>query len=219
MQSYYPILKYVSLFEAITEQEFPAMLRCLAAKIMHYQKGSFPLLAGDTVTMVGILLHGQAHVIREDMNGNQVIITELQQCDLFAETFACMQVQRCPVTVQAMTDCEVMWIDYRRAITQCATACDYHTRLIANMLRLIAQKNLRLNHRLEVLSKRSIRERLLAYFEQQVERTGNRSFTIPFDRNRLADYLCADRSAMSRELGNMRDEGLLIFEINHFTLQ
>ena len=175
-------------------------------------------VAGDTVSSVGIVLSGQAHVVREDVDGNQMIITELKGCDLFGETFACIETKHCPVTVEAITDCNIMWIDYHRVITSCSSACSFHTRLIGNMLRIIAFKNLRLNRRLEILAKRSIRERLLAYLELQAENNGSRSFLIPFGRNKLADYLCTDRSAMSRELGKMRDEGILKFEKNKFTL-
>lgn len=179
----------------------------------------FQLMVGDAVSSVwNCIKLDQAHVVREDIDGNQMIITELQECDLFGETFACIKAKHCPVTVKAITDCNIMWIDYHRVITSCSSACSFHTRLIGNMLRLIAFKNLRLNRRLEILAKRSIRERLLAYLELQAESAGSRSFSIPFDRNKLADYLCTDRSAMSRELGKMRDEGILKFEKNRFTL-
>ena len=216
MQKYIPLLKKVTLFENIEDSDMLAMLKCLGARIHFYKKGEIPLMAGDTVSSVGIVLSGQ--VVREDIDGNQMIVTELRECDLFGETFACIETKYCPVTVEAITDCNIMWIDYHRVITSCPSACGFHTRLIGNMLRLIAFKNLRLNRRLEILAKRSIRERLLAYLELQAEDAGSRSFSIPFDRNKLADYLCTDRSAMSRELGKMRDEGILEFEKNRFTL-
>ena len=218
LQKYIPLLKKVTLFENIKDADMLSMLKCLGARIHSYKKGEILLMAGDTVSSVGIVLSGQAHVVREDIDGNQMIVTELQECDLFGETFACIEAKHCPVTVEAITDCNIMWIDYHRVITSCSSACSFHTRLIGNMLRLIAFKNLRLNRRLEILAKRSIRERLLAYLELQAEGAGSSSFSIPFDRNKLADYLCTDRSAMSRELGKMRDEGILEFEKNKFTL-
>lgn len=218
LQKYISLLKQVTLFQKIEEHELLLMLKCIGAKTIHYKKGQMLIMAGDKVSSVGIVLSGQAHVIREDMNGNQMIVTELQASDLFGETFACVEMNNSPVTVMAMTDCEVMWIDYHCVITTCSSSCSFHTRLIGNMLRLMALKNLKLNSRLEVLSKRSIRERLLAYLALQAERSGNRTFQIPFDRSKLADYLCTDRSALSRELGKMRDEGILEFEKHKFKL-
>ncbi len=218
MQKYFPLLKKVTLFENIQEHELPHMLRCLHARTAQYKKGQLPLVAGDAVPCVGIILCGQAHVMREDMDGNRMIITELHECDLFGETFACIEAQHSPVTVAAVTDMQVMWIDYRRVITACSSACGFHARLIGNMLRLLARKNLKLNNRLEILSKRSVRERLLAYLELQAEHTGKRTFTIPFDRNKLADYLCADRSAVWREMNRLKQENILAFEKNRFTL-
>ena len=82
-------------------------------------------MAGDTVSSVGIVLSGQAHVVREDVDGNQMIITELKGCDLFGETFACIETKHCPVTVEAITDCNIMWIDYHRVITSCSSACSF----------------------------------------------------------------------------------------------
>lgn len=164
LQKYIPLLKKVTLFENIEDSDMLAMLKCLGARIHFYKKGEIPLMAGDTVSSVGIVLSGQAHVVREDIDGNQMIVTELRECDLFGETFACIEAKHCPVTVEAITDCNIMWIDYHRVITSCPSACGFHTRLIGNMLRLIAFKNLRLNRRLEILAKRSIREQIIGIF-------------------------------------------------------
>ena len=218
MQKYIPLLKKVTLFENIEDSDMLVMLKCLGARIHFYKKGEIPLMAGDTVSSVGIVLSGQAHVVREDIDGNQMIVTELRECDLFGETFACIEAKHCPVTVEAITDCNIMWINYHRVITSCPSACGFHTRLIGNMLRLIAFKNLRLNRRLEILAKRSIRERLLAYLELQAESTGSRSFSIPFDRNKLADYLCIDRAAMSTEISKLQKDGFIKTNRKHFEL-
>lgn len=206
------------LFQNFQDHEFIPILACLRATIACYNKGEMPLVAGDQVSAVGIILSGQMNVIREDINGNRMIVTELRESDLFGETFACVEMEHIPITVVAMTHCEVMWVDYHHIIADKPIACGFQSRLIGNMLRLIALKNIKLNHRLEILSKRSIRERLVAYLELQAEEIGKRVFQIPFDRNKLADYLCTDRSALSRELGRMRDEGLLEFEKNTFKL-
>jgi CRP-like cAMP-binding protein len=126
----------------------------------------------------------------------------------------CAGIDRSPVTVQAAEDVEILFIDYKKIITTCPSACPFHARLIENMLKLVAKKNLMLNQKLEILSKRTTREKLLCFFDTQ--RGSSQRFTIPFNREELARYLCVDRSAMSNELCKMRDDGIIRFRKNVF---
>ncbi|MDR2898650.1 MAG: helix-turn-helix domain-containing protein [Spirochaetaceae bacterium] len=111
---------------------------------------------------------------------------------------------------------EILFLDYRRIITSCSAACSFHTQLIENMLKLVARKNVLLNQKIEILSKRTTREKLLCFFD--IHRGRAKRFTIPFNREELSQYLCVDRSAMSNELCKMRDEGLITFEKNLFEM-
>ncbi len=124
----------------------------------------------------------------------------------------CAGIQTSPVNVDASSDCEVMFVDFKRMITSCNNACSFHAKLIENMLRLVANKNMFLSQKNEFLSCRSIREKLMSYLYFEMKRMGSKSFDTTFSRQELADYLCVDRSAMSRELCKMRDEGIIKFE-------
>ncbi len=218
MKKYYQLLEKLPLFYRFEDHELESLLKCLNAKYAQYKKGQFLLMAGDTVSWVGIVLSGSVQVLKEDVQGNSMILTELGIGDLFAETFACAGIEKSPVIVVANTECDVLQIDYRRIITTCSSACVFHSRLIENMLRLLAQKNMLLNSRIDIVSKRTTREKVLAYLELQRAQKQSNRFDIPFSRQQLADYLCVERSALSRELSNMRDEGLLEFSKNHFVL-
>ena len=204
------------LFQGIAFSDFERMLDCLSAWTSSYKKGELILLAGNTVDFVGLILSGSARIIKEDPEGRITILTELAASEAFGETFACAGISHSPVTIQAAEDSEILFFNYKRIITSCGSACPFHTKLIENMLKLIAGKNLALTQKIEILSKRTTREKLLYFFDAQ--RGAAKKFTIPFNREELAHYLCVDRSAMSCELCKMRDEGLLKFRKNQFEL-
>jgi CRP-like cAMP-binding protein len=173
-------------------------------------------MSGDTINFVGVILSGGVKIIKEDINGRAAILTELGTSDIFGEVFACANISQSPVTIYASLDSEILFIDYKKIVTTCPSACPFHTRLIENMLKLMAYKTLALNQKIETLSKRTTREKLLSFFDSQ--RGPAKKFTIPYNREELAHYLCVDRSAMSNELCKMRDEGLIAFKKNTFEL-
>lgn len=218
MVKHYAILKKVPLFDMIAHDELEQLLHCLHAKCREYRKNQILILAGDPVSTVGIVLEGAVQVMREDASGDRLLIAELGPGELFAEAFVCAELSHSPVTVQAAADCTVLTINYRRIVTACPAACMFHARLIGNMLGLISRKNLLLNSRIEVLSQRSTREKVLTYLRRRADQTGAQKFMIPFTRQELADFLCVERSALSRELGKLRDEGVLRFDKNQFEL-
>ena len=216
MKKIFEMIRDNPLFAGIASSDFEGMLGCLSAQRQQYAAGDVILFSGDPVSFVGILLSGSAKIIKEDQQGNNTILAEVDAPGLFGEVFVCAGVSHSPVTVLAATGCDLLRIDYRRIITTCSAACPFHARLIENMLRLIANKSLLLNQKIEILSKRTTREKLLAFFD--LHRGTARTFTIPYNREELAQYLCVDRSAMSSELGRMQREGLIRFEKNTFEL-
>lgn len=213
-----PILGKVPLFGGISELEISEMLDCLGSRLVHYDRDNIIFLAGDRVSSVGIITDGSVRVVREDIFGNRAILAKLFAGELFGETFACAKVDRLPVSVIAASDCEVLLIDYRRIVMRCHSSCVFHGRLIENMLGILAEKNLMLNQKIEALSARTTRGKLLAFLASQAQIAGSNAFCIPFDRQELADFLSVDRSAMSAELGRMRAEGLIHFHKNYFEL-
>lgn len=220
MNDYWKILQNTALFDGIERGELEQMLRCLHASQKRFSAGDTILLAGQPADRVGILLEGGAQVVREEFSGARTIVTGLEPGNLFAEAFACASggERTLPVSVTATADSAVLLIDYRRIVTACPSACVFHTRLIQNMLAVLADKNLLLNRRLRHLSKRTTREKLLSYLSEQAALHHSAEFDIPFDRQGLADYLCVERSAMSVVLSKLRDEGILEADRSHFRL-
>lgn len=215
-EAMYDLLAASPLFSGIDRTDFDKLLGCLSARRVNRAKGELLLLAGDAVTAVGLLLQGRVQVVQEDAQGDTAILAELTPPEVFAEVFAFAGLPKSPVTVQAVEDCELLYLNHKKMVASCPSACPFHIQLVENMLRLLAGKTLLLNQKLFILSRRSTREKLLAYFELQ--RGGEARFTIPFSREDLAQYLCVDRSAMSSELGRMQKEGLIRFHRHQFEI-
>ncbi|MDR0783407.1 MAG: Crp/Fnr family transcriptional regulator [Propionibacteriaceae bacterium] len=192
------------------------MMQCLNTRTKTFDKGEIVMLSGDLVSQICLVISGGVRIIHEDVAGNSTILTELGPAELFGEAFAYAGLDHSPVTVQAGEKSEILFFDYKKLITTCAVACLFHARLIENMVKVLAQKNLQLQQKIEILSKRTTREKLLSYFDLQ--RGAAKKFTIGLNREEMARYLCIDRSAMSNELCKMRDEGLITFKKNTFEL-
>jgi len=208
-----------ALFKDIPESDLQSLLACLGGKTRRFKKGEFLYYAEDKPGSVGVVLSGALHIITEDFWGNRHLLSEAGEGDTFAEAFVCTETDAMPVSVVAARDAEVLWLNYRRIITSCTSACSFHAALIENMLKILARKNISMLQKLEHITRRTTRDKLLSYLSQQAQSNGSDCFDIPFDRQQLADYLAVERSAMSAELSKMRKEGLLDFRKNHFTLK
>ena len=218
MNQYLDILLEVSLFRNINRSDIESLIQCLSARISNYKKDDIIFRIGDQVSMVGIVLEGGVQVVRDDLFGNRTILTTLAAGDIFGETFACAGVKILPVSVLTTADSKVLLMDYRRIITTCSSSCIFHQLLVENMLQILAQKNLMLNQKIDVISARTTRDKLMVYLTALSQKEKNNCFDIPYNRQGLADFLSVDRSAMSSELGKMRDEGILKFHKNHFEI-
>ena len=213
----YSLLSASPLFSGIAPEDFPGMLSCLHAFTRKFPRNSPILPAGTPARSIGILLEGTAHIIVSDVFGNQTIVNALEPPDIFGEAFCCAGSAVLPVSVLAAADSKVLFLDYQKILSGTAP-CPFHSILIENMIRVLAQKNILLNQKLRFLSRRSTREKLLAYLSAAAQQSGSLDFTIPFDRQGLADYLCLDRSAMSAELSRMQKDGLITYRKNRFRL-
>ncbi len=219
MENFQNVLQICPLFRGISPEELDAMLRCLGAVTRTYQKEEYVFTAGTEAHSVGVILKGNVQAVKEDYAGNREILARLSSGELFGETFACTGIAELPVSILSTDKSEILFIDYKRILTSCSSACAFHSRLIENMVRIIAEENLRLTQKIEHTMKRTIREKLLSYLSSQAAHAKSRTFVIPFNRQQLADYLSVDRSALSAELGRMREDGLLEFERSRFTLK
>lgn len=206
------------LFQGITEEELTGVLACLGAQTERFARGEAILTEGEPARRLGIILKGSAQVIREDYFGNRSIMTHLEPPDLFAEAFVCAGVRAMPLTVVALEDTEALMIDGERILHTCSNACDFHRQLIFNLMRILATKNLMCNQKIEITSKRSTRDKLMAYLMIQAKKNRSTRFEIPYDRQELADYLEVDRSGLSAEISKLRREGVLECRKNHFEL-
>lgn len=222
MKQYSSVLEKCALFQNIYERnkesDITEMLKCLSANVMNIHKNQTILAEGELTQKVGIVLSGAVQVIREDYYGNRSIVASLETAQLFGEVFACAGIDRIPVSVIAAKDSEIMMLDCKKIITTCNNMCQFHNQLVYNMVRILAEKNLMLNQKLEILSKRTTREKLMIYLLSQAKLHNSNSFTIPYDRQELADYLSVERSAMSTEIGKLRKEGILECKKNYFRL-
>ncbi|MGI5900755.1 MAG: Crp/Fnr family transcriptional regulator [Christensenellales bacterium] len=214
----FEFLQKVPLFVNISAHDLPTLMSCLSATIKSYEKDEIIFMAGDPATCVGIILSGKAHVQSEDFMGNRTIIAALDEGDLFGESMACAHVEKLPVSVVATESCRVMLIDYRKIVSICPSSCSFHSRLIENMLTIVASKNVILNQKVEIISRRSTREKLITYLSAQAQKAGGSSFTIPFSRQDLADFLCVERSAMSAEISKLQRDGMIKTSKNKFEL-
>jgi CRP/FNR family transcriptional regulator, dissimilatory nitrate respiration regulator len=214
----YQIISTNPLFDQIEESDLMGMLDCLCARVHLYQRDSYIILAGDEVRSIGIVLKGKVCVERESEDGVRNLVTVLMPGECFGESFACSNHQEAFVSVVAVEDCEILFLDCKKIVTTCSSACTFHTRLIENILSMLSDKILGLNQKLEIVSKRKIREKLVTFFEAQKKNAGSNVFSIPYNREQLADFLFVDRSALSNELGKMRDEGLIRFQKNKFEI-
>ncbi|NLZ38191.1 MAG: Crp/Fnr family transcriptional regulator [Firmicutes bacterium] len=218
MKDILPAIKKSPLFYGIDENELLSMLACLSAIRKSYDKNEYIYRAGEAVTTVGIVCCGSVQVIKEDFWGNRAIISQLTTGDSFGEAFSCAQVGLISVSVVAAEQAEVLLLDYKKIITTCSSNCTFHSHLIQNMLKILANKNIELTQKVEHMSKRTTREKLLSYLSAEAMKRGSNVFEIPFNRQELADYLSVDRSAMCNELSKLRAEGLLSYKRNHFEL-
>ncbi len=218
MKKYIPILQRSPLFTGLHESEILTILNCLKASVLKKEKDSYILRTGDTTDTMGLILSGSVLIIQEDIWGHRNIISGCSTGNFFGEPYAATQNSVLNISVVAEADCEILMLDVRSVLTTCSSACDYHQKLIRNMAGVLAHKILLLNNKITHISKRTTREKLLSYLSSESIRQGSLTFDIPYDRQKLADYLCVERAAMSVELSKLQREGILITNRNHFEL-
>ena len=182
-------------------------------------KGAFVLRAGDTADSIGLVLSGTVLVIQEDIWGNRNILSKAGLGQTFAAAYACAIGSRLNVSVIAETSVTVMFLNVKRILNVCPSACSHHSRIIRNLLGELAEKNLRFNEKLTHMGQRTTRSKIMSYLSAEAQRLGKYEFDVPFSRQQLADYLGVERSGLSLELGKMRSEGLLDFRKSHFVLK
>ena len=218
MKNYFSVLSASPLFSGISEAEVTAMLACLRAETKAFPKDAFLLRAGDTAGAIGLVLAGSVLIVQEDIWGNRNILSKAAPGQTFAAAFACAPGAALNASVVAEQPVTVLFLDVQRILNVCPSACAHHSRIIRNLLRELAEKNLRFSEKLTHMGQRTTRAKLLSYLSAEAQRLGAYEFDIPFSRQQLADYLGVERSGLSLELGKLQREGLLDFHKSHFRL-
>lgn len=218
MREILPLLRSISLFTGLTDEETESLLSALHGEMRAFDREELLLRAGQPVRAFGVLLSGGALVRQEDFWGNQNILSSLRPGDCFAETFACLPGAALNVDVAASQPCEALFLETQGILTGGLSAHAGGARFLQNFLVNLAGKNLRLNEKITHMGQRSTRAKVLSYLSACARRQGGAEFDIAFSRQQLADYLSVDRSGLSAELCHLRDEGLLEFHREHFRL-
>ena len=218
MQQYIPVLKKTQLFSGVGDEEISSMLACLGARCRTWQKGGYVLRQGEHLRDIAVLVEGALHIQKDDYWGNRSILGQIAVGEMFGEAYVAPESGALLNDVVAVEDSTVIFFDVRRIITACPSACRFHAAVVQNIFFAISERNRKLVQKLGHMSQRSTREKLISYLSEEAKRHSSSAFTIPFNRQQLADFLSVDRSAMSNELCKMRDDGLLKFDKNHFQL-
>lgn len=204
------------LFSGISPEELKTLLNCLGCREAFFRKGEVIVAEQENVRQVGLVLSGCVDMVKEDLWGGKALLMRMRESEVFGETFVCGADSRSLVTFVAAEDARVLLLPLERVMHSCSPACCFHRQMMENMMGLLAEKNRRLMHKAEIVSKHTLREKIQAYLSMQAQGTGY--FEIPLGRMELAEYLCADRSALTRELARMKEEGLIDYDRNCFRI-
>ena len=218
MKKYISILKRTQMFSGVGENEIESMLSCLGARLYEFSKGEYVIRQGERLSDIIVLVDGNLHIQKDDYWGNRSILGQISVGEMFGEAYVAPDSGTVLNDVVAVEKSMVIFFDVKRILTTCSSACRFHNLVVQNMFFTISEKNRKLVQKLGHMSKRTTREKLISYLSEEAKKQKSSEFTIPFNRQQLADFLSVDRSAMSNELCKMRDEGLLEFEKNQFVL-
>lgn len=212
------ILESCPLFFGIEEKDLEGMLGCLSARKEAFAPRQMIYLNGDIIEEVGIIIEGEVQIVRDDFEGRRAILAHIGPGGVFGEAYGCLAGTEIPVSVECVRECTVLFLNYHKVLTTCDASCVFHQKLIENMVTLLASKNVHLNQKLECLEKRTTREKILAYVNQEKQRQKSPKIKMPFSKKDLADYLCVDRSGMMVELKKLQTEGILTVEKSWITI-
>lgn len=209
---------HVLLFSGISNQELLPMLDCLGSYKKNYKSGEIIILTEDAVKSLGIILGGSVKMIKEDIWGNKTLLAVMEEGGLFGEIFTCSHAQTATVTFVAGKEAKILFLPFEKIWNSCTASCACHHKLMGNLISLLADKNVQLIEKLEVTTKKSVREKISSFLSIQAQKNNSRYFTVNMGRMELSEFLCVNRSALTRELNLMRAEGLIDFDRNTFKI-
>lgn len=207
------------LFAGIDKNDLESLISCLGARLVRLEKGGFFIRTGDRADRFGVVLLGSLSVVQYDVDGRRTIVKNIPAPGLVGAAQALADVQSFAFDVEADEPAEVLVMHTARILTPCERDCRFHARLVRNLMSSFAAKTLELNHKIDILSRRTTAEKLLTYLRGVVAERGTREFDIPFDRQQLADFLCVERSALSAEINRLARVGVFDCRKSHFRLR
>lgn len=196
------------LFFNINDSEQQTMMKCFNSHLIKYMSGEILYFFSEANMGIGIVEEGNACIVYNFPNGSRTILEDLSAGDIFGDLFYYHSSKE-NISIEATSDCVIRYIDYEHLTKRCIKACAHHSQLVSNVLEMVQEKAQHICEHLEVLSQRSIRERILSYFSILSVKAGADTFELPFSITDLSDYLSVDRSAMSRELKKMKNDNLI----------
>lgn len=218
MQRYLPILRKCALFHNMSDNDILNIIHCMDITSRTFQADSYLFFLNDTVNSVGIILEGEVEIVKETITGGRHILSILSDSDIFCEGIVCTSTRISPVTARTRTAATICFIPFERILKTCSNSCDFHTHLIHNMMLILGEKNLFLNHKIDLLTLKGMREKLATYLLTFSKQVNSNQFNLPFNRNELAEFLNVSRTSMCRELGRMKEECLIDYHLNRIKI-
>lgn len=212
MKYTFEMVKELRAFHGLRETEFNDVIKNIGAYSKSFKKGGYITLAEEEIRCVSVIIKGTVHMMSEDIWGNRSILVFMNRGDLFGESFACSSHQVSLVNFYAASDVTALYIPFDKLLAFAAKDVGPYRQLVQNIMILVADKNVRILQKLEIVSKRNLRDKLMAYFSYMAKVWGRMEFDVPLGRVALSEYLCVDRSALTRELSRMQADGLIEFE-------
>ncbi len=209
------LLEDCILFQGVEQAALVSLLACLKPTLVWFERGE-EVFPGESSECYGILLSGGLCAERFDINGNRSVAGAVRPGQIFGEILALGNGRHSAITVRATERSKGLLFDFSRTVAVCQKGCAAHRTLLSNLFSAIGTQYFALADRVYYLSRRTLRDKLCAYLTDCAAAAGGDRFTVPFSREELADYLCADRSALCRELSRMRQENLLDVWGKHF---
>lgn len=218
LEKYYNQIKNSPLFYGMSDEELKGLLECFNARVRHYEKEEMIIRQGDVITNIYLILDGEVNIEKDSYWGRRIIISHLGKNDNLALSFVGSKNVESSIDAITTKDTLVLILSYEKCTSMCQNACTRHKVLINNLFQILSKENIELIQKIENVSQKTIRDKLLTYLSNEAQRQHSNSFEIHFNRQDLADYLNVDRSAMSFELSKLQKEGFIQYNKNHFEL-
>ncbi len=204
----------IDLFEHIENNDILELLKCTGIKTRIFKKNSYIVKMSNKIDYLGVVLSGNALISKPNPFGQEIVIEKLKINDIFGHNIVCCGQNKSPVNIIAQDNCEILFLPFEKIVTPCEKLCPFHLQVIKNIMKMISKRNSVLNDKIDIIGQKSIRDKILALLNSY--KNNEKQFSIPYSRKEMARFLCTDRSALSRELCKMRDEGILKFNKNIF---